>query len=76
MEGVLAGHNILITGQAGTGKSTLLKKIHAKLCSSGISCQLTAMTGLAAVSIDGMTIHRFTGMHDIIYYYFYMFFPL
>ena len=32
------GHNLLVTGQAGTGKSTVVNEIIASVCSSGLSC--------------------------------------
>ena len=49
---------LLITGKAGTGKSTLLKYF---LEHSDKSVVALAPTGLAAVSIGGQTIHKFFG---------------
>ena len=43
-----------ISGYAGTGKSTLLQAIRKKL-----DCVVLAPTGIAALNIDGATIHSF-----------------
>lgn len=48
--------NILLTGNAGTGKSTLIKKYIEHMQGKVI---VLAPTGTAAVDIGGMTIHRF-----------------
>jgi ATP-dependent DNA helicase PIF1 len=48
--------NILITGAAGTGKSTLLKKFVQK---TNKNCVVLAPTGIAAANINGQTIHSF-----------------
>ena len=50
------GKNIFITGKAGTGKSTLLQYFR-KYTKKAIV--VLAPTGVAAVNIDGMTIHAF-----------------
>lgn len=49
--------NVLITGPAGTGKTTLIDEI--KKC---ISADITAMTGIAALKIGGSTLHSWSGM--------------
>lgn len=49
---------VLITGKAGTGKSTLLRHFVA---SSGKSCVVLAPTGVAAIHVGGQTIHSFFG---------------
>jgi len=56
------GHNIFITGPAGTGKSLTIKKIieHCKNCN--INFGLTATTGSAALLIGGKTLHSFLGI--------------
>lgn len=52
------GHNIFITGRAGTGKSLLLK--HLKRIRP--DTQLTAATGIAAINISGNTINSQFGL--------------
>jgi ATP-dependent DNA helicase PIF1 len=62
------GHNLLITGQAGTGKSFLVKSIIQELrraqkavaiiCSSGLSCTVYDNEGF-----NVSTIHSFYGLH-------------
>ena len=52
------GDNLFITGKAGTGKSTLLRCIRANLPSK---TAVLAPTGLAAINVQGQTIHSFFG---------------
>lgn len=54
------GRNVLITGQAGTGKTTL---IHHLAQESKGDIILTATTGVAALTLGGCTIHSFTGIN-------------
>src|SRR5574344_1999180 len=51
------GENIFITGYAGTGKSFILNKL--KKC---FRIDVTSTTGLAAVNINGQTIHSWAGV--------------
>jgi len=53
----LQGKNILVTGQAGTGKSFLIKKIVSYCEKTNKNFAVTAMTGSAAFLINGKTIH-------------------
>lgn len=53
------GRNCFLTGMAGTGKSTLLRQFIAQ---SFRKVDVTAPTGVAALNVGGMTIHRFCGM--------------
>jgi ATP-dependent DNA helicase PIF1 len=55
----LAGHNCFLTGIAGTGKTTQLKRY---IDAAGHKVDVTAPTGVAALNVGGMTIHRFCGM--------------
>jgi hypothetical protein len=54
-----AGGNVFLTGAGGTGKSTQLREFIAE-CPRRVS--VTAPTGVAALNVGGMTIHRFCGM--------------
>ncbi|AOW03487.1 YALI0D02607p [Yarrowia lipolytica CLIB122] len=54
--------NVFFTGEAGTGKSLIIKTILRRFKNSGISCHVTAPTGLAAVNIGGVTIYRWSGL--------------
>ena len=64
MAAALAGRNCFLTGMAGTGKSTLLRRfIEECLHSTNVHrVDVTAPTGVAALNVGGMTIHRFCGM--------------
>ena len=50
------GKSIFITGKAGTGKSTLLKYFRSTTKKNIV---VLAPTGLAAINVDGQTIHSF-----------------
>jgi ATP-dependent DNA helicase PIF1 len=60
------GESVFFTGAAGTGKSVLLKKIVQSLVAKYLGERdcigVTASTGLAAQTIGGTTLHRFTGI--------------
>lgn len=53
------GGNVFLTGQAGTGKSYLLKEF---LKEAKTKVAVTAPTGIAALNIGGTTTHRWAGM--------------
>ena len=53
------GANCFLTGAGGTGKSTEVRAFIAE-CPRRVS--VTAPTGVAALNVGGMTIHRFCGM--------------
>ena len=57
---VLTGHNVLITGSAGTGKSVLVTR---KLFSERTT-HMTASTEIATCNVNGVTIHKFIGIMD------------
>jgi len=69
------GKNVFLTGQAGTGKTYLLKIFIDWFNSTNDKKELviTSTTGLSALLINGMTIHRFAGVgladKDLEYYY-------
>ena len=56
------GHNIFLTGRAGTGKTYTLLKIIEELTAMGKKVAVTASAGLAATHINGKTIHSWAGI--------------
>ncbi|WP_234809005.1 AAA family ATPase [Mycolicibacter hiberniae] len=53
-----AGRNLFLTGKAGTGKSTLIRHFMA---GTDRNVVVAAPTGIAALNVDGHTIHRLFG---------------
>lgn len=49
------GESIFLTGKAGTGKSTLIREFLSRTSRNAV---VAAPTGIAALNIDGYTIHR------------------
>lgn len=65
VEAVRLGASVLITGPGGTGKTALLrylKTLKAELLKPNCTLGLTAMTGAAAVLIQGQTLHSYLGI--------------
>ena len=62
LETVKNGKNILITGGAGVGKSFLIAEIKKYFYEQEIAFGTTAMTGSAAILINGRTLHSFMGI--------------
>ncbi len=56
LEDMEAGKSVFLTGRAGTGKSTLLKHFRD---TTSKNIAVVAPTGVAAVNIQGQTIHSF-----------------
>ncbi len=52
------GDNLFLTGEAGTGKSTLLSYFRAVTKKNAV---VLAPTGVAALNVEGQTIHSFCG---------------
>ncbi|KAK8821276.1 hypothetical protein WA538_005903 [Blastocystis sp. DL] len=61
---ILKGYNVFFTGDAGTGKSHVLRKAVSALRDllGSSKVYVTASTGIAACNIGGITIHSFAGM--------------
>jgi len=57
-----SGHNVFLTGSAGSGKTFLLNEFITYLKSENILAGVTASTGIAATHINGRTIHSWCGM--------------
>lgn len=61
----LGGHNTLVLGQAGTGKSTLITKLYGILKEKNKVVRVAATTGLAATRLPiGTTVHHLFGLLD------------
>ena len=56
------GHNIYLTGPAGSGKTFLLNKYIGFLKSKKVRVGVTASTGIAATHMNGVTIHSWSGL--------------
>lgn len=56
LELMLSGKNVFLTGEAGTGKSTILREFREK-CTR--ECVFLAPTGIAAINVGGATLHSF-----------------
>lgn len=56
------GHNVFLTGPAGSGKTYLLNQYISYLKENKIGVGITASTGIAATHMGGVTIHSFSGM--------------
>jgi ATP-dependent exoDNAse (exonuclease V) alpha subunit len=56
------GHNVYLTGSAGSGKTYVLNKYIEYLREHDIEVGITASTGIAATHMNGMTIHSWSGL--------------
>lgn len=56
---IVKKENVLVTGSAGTGKSTLLDALRKTFKDD---LHITASTGIAAVNVSGVTVHRWAGI--------------
>ena len=61
LEEMLEGKNVFLTGEAGTGKSEVIKMFIADREKAGKNILITAPTGTAADNLGGETIHRAFG---------------
>ncbi|MGP9782642.1 AAA family ATPase [Glutamicibacter sp. AOP12-B1-11] len=56
-----SGKNLFLTGKAGTGKSTLIRTYLEQTQRASL---VAAPTGIAALNVEGYTIHRLFGFHS------------
>ncbi len=56
------GHNVFLTGSAGSGKTFLLNQYINYLRNKNINIGITASTGIAATHMGGVTVHSWSGM--------------
>jgi len=56
------GHNVFLTGPAGSGKTYLLNQYIAYLREHGVGVAVTASTGIASTHLGGQTIHSWSGI--------------
>lgn len=56
------GHNVYLTGAAGSGKTYVLNRFIEYLRDNLITVGVTASTGIAATHMNGMTIHSWSGI--------------
>ena len=67
LEVVGRGHNVFITGQAGTGESFLVKEIFRSLSRRGTKCEVICSSGIAGtvygdITATVPTVHSFYGL--------------
>lgn len=56
------GHNVYLTGAAGSGKTYVLNQYIKYLRENNVVVGVTASTGIAATHMNGMTIHSWAGL--------------
>ncbi len=56
------GHNVYLTGSAGSGKTHTLNQYIKYLKDNKIEVAVTASTGIAATHMNGITIHSWSGL--------------
>ncbi|MCX6702965.1 MAG: AAA family ATPase [Candidatus Wolfebacteria bacterium] len=62
LEILKVGHNVYLTGAAGSGKTYLLNEYIRFLREKEINVGVTASTGIAATHMGGITIHAWAGI--------------
>ena len=60
-ERILRGESLFVTGPGGTGKTVLLREVCDELERLGKVVAVTASTGIAAVAVQGTTLHAVLG---------------
>lgn len=61
------GQNVFYTGSAGTGKSTVLKEFVSRLRQQGKHVSIVAPSGIAAINVNGDTVHSYAGWYPDIF---------
>ena len=64
---IIDGHNLCLTGQAGTDKSYVAKKAVKELRKMGMHVALTCSTGIGTTIFDdekACTVHKWAGLED------------
>lgn len=56
------GHNVFLTGAAGSGKTYVLNEYINYLKDKGVTIGITASTGVASTHMGGVTIHSWSGL--------------
>lgn len=56
------GVNVAVSGEAGVGKSYIVQALMAFLTKHNVRVGVTALTGVAAFTIGGQTLHSFAGV--------------
>lgn len=56
------GHNVFLTGAAGSGKTYLLNQYVSHLKKHNAEVAITASTGIAATHLNGITLHSWSGI--------------
>jgi nucleoside-triphosphatase THEP1 len=51
-----------VTGPAGVGKTHLVKKVYEKLKTQGVNVVLSSTTGINALNLGGITVHKLFGL--------------
>ncbi|MDR2828993.1 MAG: AAA family ATPase, partial [Mycoplasmataceae bacterium] len=62
--GCKKGQSFFITGPAGVGKTHLIKEIYEDLKAKGVGVALTSTTGINALNLGGITVHKFFGLQN------------
>jgi len=62
LESVLGGTSVFMTGPGGTGKTYAVRHLVTHLAAQSIQVQVTATTGVAALALEGVTLHSLLGL--------------
>lgn len=62
MEALVTPGPVLVTGGAGTGKSFVLGRFVAAAKNAGLNVVVAAPTGIAALNVEGITLHSLFGL--------------